>query len=243
MHTGEASERDGDYYGRPVNRVARLRAIAEGGQILVGQSAAEILLDHLPSEAGLIALGVKELRDFDRPETVYLLGGSVAGVQQLVDEAKTSEIPTVAGEAPISILPPADPVSTASATSWEVIVDADRTYYAHSADEERPFPDHAEQRVIPLTEDAIFIGRYSSSSGDKPEIALSGQFEDPGVSRAHAVLERQQDGSYALVDPGSTNGTFLNNMEQPIPHGTSVSLGSGDCIYLGAWTRIRIRAK
>src|ERR687885_2386729 len=32
LHTGEADLRDGDYYGPAVNRCARLRAIAHGGQ-------------------------------------------------------------------------------------------------------------------------------------------------------------------------------------------------------------------
>src|SRR5207253_10676606 len=32
LHTGEAQFRDGDYYGAAVNRCARLRSIARGGQ-------------------------------------------------------------------------------------------------------------------------------------------------------------------------------------------------------------------
>src|ERR1700694_3066612 len=35
LHTGEASERDGDYFGPTVNRVARLLAVGSGGQVLV----------------------------------------------------------------------------------------------------------------------------------------------------------------------------------------------------------------
>ena len=33
MHTGAAEERDGDYFGPPVNRVARLLSAAHGGQV------------------------------------------------------------------------------------------------------------------------------------------------------------------------------------------------------------------
>ena len=35
IHTGTADERDGDYFGPTVNRVARLLAIAHGGQVLL----------------------------------------------------------------------------------------------------------------------------------------------------------------------------------------------------------------
>lgn len=39
LHTGSASERDGDYFGPAVNRVARLLAIGHGGQVLVSGTA------------------------------------------------------------------------------------------------------------------------------------------------------------------------------------------------------------
>jgi class 3 adenylate cyclase len=42
VHTGEADLRDGDYYGGAVNRCARLRAIAHGGQTLVSEATAGI---------------------------------------------------------------------------------------------------------------------------------------------------------------------------------------------------------
>jgi class 3 adenylate cyclase len=35
LHTGEADLREGDYYGPAVNRCARLRAVAHGGQVLL----------------------------------------------------------------------------------------------------------------------------------------------------------------------------------------------------------------
>ena len=40
VHTGEAEERDGDYFGTAVNRVARLMAIGHGGQVLLSQATA-----------------------------------------------------------------------------------------------------------------------------------------------------------------------------------------------------------
>src|SRR5262245_8725255 len=35
LHTGAAEERDGDYYGPPLNRAARLLATGHGGQVLL----------------------------------------------------------------------------------------------------------------------------------------------------------------------------------------------------------------
>src|SRR5262245_32047558 len=41
LHTGEAELREGDYYGAAVNRCARLRAIAHGGQTLLSVATQE----------------------------------------------------------------------------------------------------------------------------------------------------------------------------------------------------------
>src|SRR5262245_63784 len=35
LHTGAADHRDGDYFGQPLNRVARLLAVGHGGQVLL----------------------------------------------------------------------------------------------------------------------------------------------------------------------------------------------------------------
>src|SRR6202007_3428309 len=42
LHTGEVELRDGDYFGRGVNRAARLRSLAIGGQILGSGAIAEL---------------------------------------------------------------------------------------------------------------------------------------------------------------------------------------------------------
>jgi predicted ATPase/class 3 adenylate cyclase len=73
VHTGEAELREGDYFGSTVNRAARLRAIAHGGQILCAQSSAQLLEDRLPEGAALRSLGSHRLQDLARPEAVFQL--------------------------------------------------------------------------------------------------------------------------------------------------------------------------
>ena len=73
IHTGTADERDDDYFGPAVNRVARLLAIGHGGQVLVSGVSADLVQGELPSRASLRDLGEHRLRDLARPEYVYQL--------------------------------------------------------------------------------------------------------------------------------------------------------------------------
>src|SRR6201999_4478169 len=73
LHTGEVELRDGDYFGRAVNRAARLRSLAEGGQILCSGATAELVIDSLPDDVVLADLGLRELRNLARPEHVFEL--------------------------------------------------------------------------------------------------------------------------------------------------------------------------
>jgi predicted ATPase/class 3 adenylate cyclase len=73
IHTGTADERDGDYFGPAVNRVARLLAIGHGGQVLVSGVTTDIVQGSLPPQATLRSLGEHQLRDLARPEQVYQL--------------------------------------------------------------------------------------------------------------------------------------------------------------------------
>src|SRR5512146_2620246 len=68
LHTGEAEWRAGDYFGGVLNRAARLMSVAHGGQILVSNVTAQLLLDQLPPDATLQDLGEHRLKDLVRPE-------------------------------------------------------------------------------------------------------------------------------------------------------------------------------
>jgi class 3 adenylate cyclase len=71
LHTGQAELRERDYFGPTVNRCARLRAIAHGGQILVSAATRELARDHLPDGLDLHDLGERELKDLSGTERVY----------------------------------------------------------------------------------------------------------------------------------------------------------------------------
>jgi len=73
LHTGEADLRDWDYYGVAVNRCARLRSLAGGGQVLLSSLTRSLVHHALPDGASLVAWGMRRLRDLAEPEYVYQL--------------------------------------------------------------------------------------------------------------------------------------------------------------------------
>jgi predicted ATPase/class 3 adenylate cyclase/DNA-binding CsgD family transcriptional regulator len=73
LHAGAAEERDGDYFGPPLNRVARLLSAGHGGQVLLSLAVEELVRDQLPEETALRDLGERRLKDLFRPERVFQL--------------------------------------------------------------------------------------------------------------------------------------------------------------------------
>jgi predicted ATPase/class 3 adenylate cyclase len=74
VHTGEVQLRDeGNYAGPTINRTARLRDLAHGGQTVLSGATGDIVIDRLPAGAWLTDLGFHQLRDLPRPERVVQL--------------------------------------------------------------------------------------------------------------------------------------------------------------------------
>lgn len=73
LHTGIAELRENDYYGRDVNRSARLREVAHGGQIIASQAVRDSVRDPVPGGGSFVDLGLHYLRDLARPEHLYQL--------------------------------------------------------------------------------------------------------------------------------------------------------------------------
>jgi predicted ATPase/class 3 adenylate cyclase/DNA-binding CsgD family transcriptional regulator len=74
MHTGEVQLRDeANYIGPTINRAARLRDLAHGGQTVMSGATEELVAERLPDGAWLSNLGTHMLRDLPRPERVVQL--------------------------------------------------------------------------------------------------------------------------------------------------------------------------
>jgi class 3 adenylate cyclase len=69
LHTGEAEERGGDFFGTTLNRCARIMDAGHGGQILVS-AVTRALLDA----AECVDLGEWVLKGFAEPERIFQVG-------------------------------------------------------------------------------------------------------------------------------------------------------------------------
>ena len=73
LHTGEAQLVEGEYHGTTVNRAARIRGLAAGGQTFVSRVTAELLADALGPGSLLRDVGEWELKGLSRPDRVFEL--------------------------------------------------------------------------------------------------------------------------------------------------------------------------
>jgi predicted ATPase/class 3 adenylate cyclase len=98
LHSGSCEERDGDYFGPTVNRVARILALGYGGQVLVSAATTALATDVLPVGVSLRDLGEHLLKDIGRRERV---------AQVVADgmRADFPPLPTVDGAGPLHNLP------------------------------------------------------------------------------------------------------------------------------------------
>jgi class 3 adenylate cyclase len=91
MHTGEIQLRDdANYAGPTINRTARLRDLAHGGQTVLSGATEPLVVDRLPDGVWLTDLGSYPLRDLPRPERVVQLCHP-----DLCNEFPSLRVPTV----------------------------------------------------------------------------------------------------------------------------------------------------
>jgi len=137
-------------------------------------------------------------------------------------------------------------LSASSSAEIAVVVDADRDYYdaqverGDIVESEFPFPKYPHERRFTFADGPVRVGRASASRGLAPEIDLTGPPLDPAVSHLHAQLLRHDEG-WVVVDLGSSNGTRLNDAEEPLEAETEIPVKPGDRIHLGVWTTITVQ--
>ncbi|HYZ92248.1 MAG TPA: AAA family ATPase [Actinomycetota bacterium] len=201
VYTGEAEARDGDYYGTTVNRAARVRSLAFGGQILLGEDTAAMVRDRLPPRTALVDLGPRQLKDLAVAERVFELA--------LID----------------ADLPP-DPLSDADASndlwierqlsSGFVDRDAEREQLVRAWDSAV-----AGERVLALVEGesgigkttlAAAIARHAQRSNDG--IVLYGRWDEDVIASFQAL--REALGTYARACPRSVLRADLRGVADEI---------------------------
>ncbi|HXB36286.1 MAG TPA: LuxR C-terminal-related transcriptional regulator [Acidimicrobiales bacterium] len=74
LHTGDVLRRDeGNYVGPAVNRTARLRNLAHGGQTVLSAVTHDLVAETVPDGVTMRDMGTHRLRDLARPEHVFQL--------------------------------------------------------------------------------------------------------------------------------------------------------------------------
>ena len=79
VHTGEAFERDGDFFGPALNRVARLRSLARPGEVVCTATTGELARDRLPPGTHLADQGLVALRGMTREERIFSVVSDASG--------------------------------------------------------------------------------------------------------------------------------------------------------------------
>ncbi len=126
--------------------------------------------------------------------------------------------------------------TTVQSQRLKLIIMVDPTLYTE-IDPENPCPIGAPDKEYHLDLDEQTLGRQFEGKGIYPEIVV----QDPGISRRHLKLMRDEKGNHTVLDLGSANGTELN--QRPLDVGIVSIIRPGDQLCLGMWTRIRVELR
>jgi hypothetical protein len=141
----------------------------------------------------------------------------------------------VAPATPVAPTAPLDGVLVPNGGTWDVVIAVDPGLDT-DPDPELMAPDDPERR-IPLDKSENLIGRRDAKQSIVPDVRPN----DPSVSRRHAKLLVHPDGTLAILDLDSANGTFVNG--EQILGGVPRALGADDVVTIGRWTRLRIQPR
>ncbi len=214
IHTGLAEERDGDYFGPPLNRVGRMLSVAQGGQIVVSQTVADMVRYALPGDAQLRDLGKVQLKDVSVSQHLWEVTTTDVGTKLPKRTAVTAVMAFAVIAAAIAVFFPAgnDPettptTDTAPSTStanasipslWHTQIDGEPlniftvgsgVYVAYRADVAYRLAAYDGYTGTP---------RWEHATADGPARYISTDAEGPS-----ADLATNPDGSYLYVVSGA----------------------------------------
>jgi hypothetical protein len=133
---------------------------------------------------------------------------------------------------------------TPAGARWTVTIEADRVFHERLDPTGFIFPTGAPPRAVALDGAEVLVGRASTTARvAAPSIDLADAPGDPAVSRRHARFVREADGSYAIEDLDSANGTWLNDEPAPIAPHVKFRLVAGDRVHVGAWTTMTLTSQ
>ena len=89
VHSGRATERDGDWFGPTVSRTARIMDAAHGGQTVVSEATAALARTGLPDGLTLTDLGEHRFKDLGERQRVHQL--DVAGAEESFEPIRSLE--------------------------------------------------------------------------------------------------------------------------------------------------------
>lgn len=157
-----------------------------------------------------------------------------ADKKEEVKQDKCPESQPSAQEDRVLNVPETDDPVVSEKLNVVICVDRDK---ADSWDGQSPIKPDSRERVFPLDLNENLLGRRSAGKGIYPEIEIN----DPGVSHRHLKFILQADGSFSVLELGSSNGTELNG--EVLEPGVTTSVKAGDEFTLGIWTRLKIEAR
>ena len=175
LHTGEPAIGDEGYTGLDVVRASRLAATGRGGQVLLSDTTRAIVADDLPEDVEMRPLGVRALRDIERPEPLselVIAGVDVSGRDEAEPAADAG--PHVRHERPPHPAVPPDLPAWITGPARRWLPGGERTQ------------DLIEQRVLSAIEDAF---------ANKPA-GRAYRLRGPGA----AASRPSEDGARSLAD-------------------------------------------
>lgn len=195
------------------------------------------------AEAASFAMGVNEAGMGDAAAGVEVvgIGGGVAGTPGVAAAAVGAGAAGIGGVAAGGMngaAPAANPYGAQSPAAAATPIAASTVVFANGAAQASPVPNQAavraslidttNNRTYSLASARLLLGREQ-----KNDIVVN----DINVSRTHAELRLEPQGVWTITDLGSTNGTFVNDIQiatQPLYEGDRITLGMTNYVFTQA---------